>query len=270
MPGSELFALQSTATLDFAWNAYGKSFAVVGVAEVFDKTWFVTLVLALKYGKQVAFVSSFVALALHTLLAAALGLEISRLVRTSTLQFICAALFAVFSLLYAKDYYFADPEADIMASGKEEVDGCLQEEEEGLLSKKKGTSGSYDGSADAHSPEDSQGSAGGLLVGSSSLSWGNVTTQRLVAGFMVVFIAEWGDRTQFAMVGLNASLPVLPVFLGSLSAFAALTFSAVMVAMMLENQRIRERLVFGIVSLSFAFFACLSLADGITGRAAGQ
>jgi len=87
---------------------------------------------------------------------------------------------------------------------------------------------------------------------------------------MLVFIAEWGDRTQFAMVGLHSSLPVVPVFIGSLVAFALLCFSAVCVADIVANRSIGERHVFAVVSFSFSIFALLALRSGFADKAAGK
>jgi len=78
-----------------------------------------------------------------------------------------------------------------------------------------------------------------------------------------VFIAEWGDRTQLAMIGLHSSLPVLPVFYGSLLAFAMLSLSAVSVVAVVDQQKISERCCMGLVSFSFFVFAAMSLRDGI-------
>lgn len=45
-----------------------RSFCVVAVAEIFDKTWFVALICALNYGKKISFVGGFglPACSLHT------------------------------------------------------------------------------------------------------------------------------------------------------------------------------------------------------------
>lgn len=250
-----------------AYKAFTKSMMVVGVAEVFDKTWFVTLVLSLKIGKQIAFLGSFAALAVHTLLSAVLGLAIARYVRASTLDFATAALFTLFAIMYAKDYYYADPDGDMISAGKEEADECF-----GDTPAEPGTS-AYGGCGES---QDCQGVSKcdeeqpKTLLQAVPQTKASPFWRKLFQAFLMVFVAEWGDRTQFAMIGLHSSLPVVPVFLGSLVAFFILCLSAVMVAAVVEKQPLSERLIYGCVSLSFVVFALLSLRDGMIARADGM
>merc|ERR1712061_113526 len=83
-----------------------------------------------------------------------------------------------------------------------------------------------------------------------------------------VFIAEWGDRTQIAMIGQHASQPLVPVFLGSVLAFGLLTLSAVGAATLLNGQKLREKFVFGLSACCFAFFGLLALRDAMAASAA--
>jgi len=217
-------------------HAFLKAFFVVGVAELFDKTWFMSLILALKLGWQTALVGGYTGLLLHCVLSALLGFGFSKLLRPSILHFITAGLFFLFTLLYAKDWYSAEPDSDLIASGKEEAAEVIDEsrgEGEGKEKKKK-------------------------------------RNGALVQSFLAVFVAEWGDRTQMAMIGLHSSLPVLPVFVGSAVAFLALTVSAVIVASCIARARLSERLVMGTASLSFLVFAILALLDGVHAKARGE
>mmetsp|Transcript_7754 Transcript_7754/g.20935 ORF Transcript_7754/g.20935 Transcript_7754/m.20935 type:complete len:288 (-) Transcript_7754:94-957(-) len=95
----------------------------------------------------------------------------------------------------------------------------------------------------------------------SSPSW-----QKFMSCFMAVFVAEWGDRTQVAMISLHSSLPIVPVCLGSLAAFTALSANAVVVAALLEGYKLSERLICGMSAASFLVFAILALVDGLEAR----
>ena len=77
--------------------------------------------------------------------------------------------------------------------------------------------------------------------------------------FVAVLIAEWGDRTQIAMVGQHAPQPMAPAFLGAALAFFLLMLSTVGAA------KLRERVVFGFSACCFALFGALALRDAVCG-----
>jgi putative Ca2+/H+ antiporter (TMEM165/GDT1 family) len=230
-------------------QAFLKAFCVVSVAEVFDKTWFVTLILALKHGRQLAFAASFAALGIHVAISALLGFQISKILMPAMLDFSAAALFTLFAILYFKDFWSAEADSDMIAAGKKEAeDDCVEAQPAQI------DHGSYGGTGPA------------LAEPKEKKPW----LRKFSAGFLTVFIAEWGDRTQIAMIGLHSSLPVMPVFYGSLLAFFVLSLSAVLIAAVVDQQKISERTVAGLVSLSFAVFAFMSFRDGLNESHAGS
>merc|ERR1719277_897945 len=112
-------------------DVFFRSLLLVGVAELFDKTWFMGLLLALRYTVTTVFVGSFAALFLHTILAAAMGYAFARFLSPMVLNYLTAGLFFVFAGLYAKDWYQADPEGDAIQAGRDEAGGDAE-----LLSQK--------------------------------------------------------------------------------------------------------------------------------------
>jgi putative Ca2+/H+ antiporter (TMEM165/GDT1 family) len=218
-----------------------KSFTLIAIAELFDKTWFVALLMALKYDKTIVFCGCFSALLAHTIIAAIFGYTIARVVPVTFLHFGAAALYAFFAVLFWQDYLNADEDSDIIAAGKEEAaEDCA-------------------GDADA---ADSYGAT----EGSKQTATKSGTTRMLKifsTCFMAMFIAEWGDRTQIAMIGQHASQPLIPVCIGSALAFLLLTLSAVIVGQLLANTKLSEKMVHLVSALSFAVFAFLSLQDGL-------
>lgn len=258
---ADAVTMAQTATVYFSQGfhdnvlAFFRSFAVVGLAEVFDKTWFVALMLGLRYGSRTAFTSSFVALALHSVLSAILGFACSNFAKPSTLDFISAAVFGVFFILYLKDCLNADANSDMIKAGKEEASESIESPPESYGA----AIGAKKDDIIKDSPKSPKKS---MRVHVDPNAWFN--------GFMAVFIAEWGDRTQIAMIGLHSSMPIIPVFLGSILAFFVLCLSAVAVAQVLDNTKLNERVVTGVVSFSFLLFGLMSLRDGILAKAAGQ
>jgi putative Ca2+/H+ antiporter (TMEM165/GDT1 family) len=220
-------------------QVFASSLVMVGVAELFDKTWFMGLLLALKYKATTVFIGSYTALMLHTVLAAVFGYAFAKLLKPYVLDFLAAALFGIFFVLYMKDCIAADPDGDAIAAGKEEAG-----EEVGVNPDAEPGSGTPPAS-----PSGKTQSRGELGV--------------FLKAWIAVFIAEWGDRTQIAMIGQHASQPLIPVFLGSTVAFFLLTGSAVCVAKLLTNQKISERLIYGVSCIAFGVFTALALKDGI-------
>jgi putative Ca2+/H+ antiporter (TMEM165/GDT1 family) len=222
---------------------------VVGIAELFDKTWFITLIVALKHGWKVTLFGSYMALLLHTVLSAGFGWFFSMLARPYILHFGTAALFFLFFILYIWDAYNADPDSDLIASGKEE------EEAEMLDARDEKDYGTKEKSGEKCEKDEP-----GLMVWLTRLLT-RKTTSGALQTFIAVFIAEWGDRTQIAMIGLHASLPIWPVFLGSAIALLLVCVSAVIFAEFLSNVSVSERTVMTIAALSFLASGALSFND---------
>lgn len=206
-------------------EALAQSFVVVSVAELFDKTWFVALLCSLTFGSQVAFWGCYIALMVHTVVAAGLGLVISRFFSVSALHFTTAGVFVVMATLYAYEWFHAESQTNALEGRSEDAREALPAAKDASI---------------RH-------------------SW----LSKFGQCFVSVFIAEWGDRTQIAMISLHSSLPVVPVCLGSLAAFGILTLSAVLVAAWIEKQKVSERMILGVSAVSFTIFALLAIVDGI-------
>lgn len=215
-----------------------QTFVLVGAAELFDKTFFITMLLAMKHKKfsSVVFVSCFLALVAHVALAAVLGYGMSRLISTRTLEFAAAALYFLFAMMYAKDWWEA---SDDSLGALEEAQETLDAEDEFKPLKEN-------------------------MKGNNKKAWAEA--MRIFSlGFTSTFIAEFGDRTQFAMIGQHASQPIIPVCIGSTIAFFFLCAVAVASGAFLSNMAVSERTVAMIGGLSFLLFAIVSLYDAMHG-----
>jgi len=222
-------------------DAFILSFGMVGLAEMFDKTWFVALVMAMRHEANVAFWGCFAGLAVHVVIAAIFGYSIAHMFFPSTLQFLAAALYGTFAVLYTYDWYTSQSNTDLMAAGKEEINEEFEDQEA------------------------SYGAVTTKDVKATKASW-TKTKRVFMECFMAVFIAEWGDRTQMAMIGIHASKPLVPVMLGSLLAFGLLTFSAVLVGLFLADKTLSESTVKAVCAASFAVFFVIAIRDGMALR----
>jgi len=206
--------------------AFVESFYVVSIAELFDKTWFVAMLLGLAYSVRSAFWASFVAQSIHTCIAASFGMGISTIIPVQTLHFMVSGIFGLMTIFYANEWYEADPFAD---STLEDAKAKKKEKEDAELNH-------------------------GLMDAG------------FISCFVIVFMAEWGDRTQVALIALTSSLPVIPVCSGGLCAKFLLTGSAVIMPCFLDKRRFSDTFMNGVTAVSFACFTALALLAGVKAR----
>mmetsp|Transcript_31678 Transcript_31678/g.57702 ORF Transcript_31678/g.57702 Transcript_31678/m.57702 type:complete len:263 (-) Transcript_31678:206-994(-) len=226
-------------------HAFKLAFTMVSMAEVFDKTWFVALVMAMRFPTMhfTVFWGCFAALLVHVVLAAVFGYSISRFLSVSQLDFLAAGVYGVFTVMYGYDWYKSEAGSDVIAAGKEEIEEEISQEVEGAQ---------Y-GTVAPKKPTQMEAS----LAQVSRVFW---------QCFMVVLIAEFGDRTQIAMIGVHASQPLLPVMWGSAAAFGMLTLSAVAVSSFLDGRKLSQSFVKAAIALSFAAFTLVAVHDGMKAR----
>jgi len=229
-------------------HAFNLAFTMVSMAEVFDKTWFVALVMAMRFPTMhfTVFWGCFAALLVHVVLAAVFGYSISRFLSVSQLDFLAAGVYGVFAVMYGYDWYKSEAGSDVIAAGKEEIEEEMAQEH----------GGAEYGTVASKTPTPTSTS-----FAQKSRVFGQC--------FMVVLIAEFGDRTQIAMIGVHASQPLLPVMWGSAAAFGMLTASAVAVSSFLEGSTLSESFVKAAIALSFTVFTLVAVHDGMKARALG-
>jgi len=207
----------------------------------------VALLFSTRCGAQLSFWASFCALALHTCLAAGFGAAISQALPLWVLHFATAAVFGLLAVDYSYAYCQAEADADALEVRASEARETLS-----------GRGCDIEVSGERRP----------LLVvwegnRTKAIVWQPAQERQFWQVFGAVFVAEWGDRTQIAMCSLHSSLAIVPVVFGSLTAFALLSLTAVLVATMLKGRKLSERLINGLSALSFMVFALLALNSGI-------
>lgn len=220
-------------------GAFVKSFTLMCAAEIFDRTWFVTLICALRHGAFVSFCGSITALALHSCIAVSLGEGVASFVPQWWMELASAVILCVLALIYTWESYKVNGDDDAIKSRREEAEEDVATDAPGNAQEESAT----------RAKEDSKGSS----VKDKAVFWATFVTV-----FTTIFIAEWGDRTQIVQITLAASLPWLPVFLGSFSGLIVLCLSAVAMARFMEGKRISERLLNCVCAISFGVMAALA------------
>jgi len=228
-------------------HAFFVSLTMVSMAEIFDKTWFVAFVMGMRYDKCIVFWSCFLGLVVHVFIAAAFGVAFMHMLSARTLNLLAAGLYTLFAILYGYDWYTSDADSDMIGAGKDEVVAEAFADTE-------------------NSAEDI--TYGATLSAKSPKSKAPIEKAQEMCGifwqcFVMVFIAEWGDRTQIAMIGIHATLPLVPVMIGSTIAFGLLTLSAVLLGSIIGDKTLSESTVKGVCALSFAVFALIAIRDSM-------
>jgi putative Ca2+/H+ antiporter (TMEM165/GDT1 family) len=220
-------AAVSVAVLNHApqgWAAFGASFTAITLAELGDKTFFMALILAARHRARDVFVGAFAALAAVTLLSLGLGYGLRELLPRAAVPWLAAALFLGFGLKLLWD-------AQGMAADE------AQEEER-----------------DAEEAID-QAERQRSLRTSGAVIW---------ESFVLVFLAELGDRTQFTTIFL-ATAPAFSMaglLAGTLAGHGLVTGLAVGAGKWIGG-RLSERLLYRLSGGLFLVFGLVALKQAL-------
>ena len=205
-------------------TAFGSSLTAITLAELGDKTFFMALILAVRHRPRWVFIGAFSALAAVTLISLGLGYGLKELLPQGVVPWIAAALFLGFGLKLLFD-------AQGMAANAAEAEA-----------------------QDAESVID-RAENGHCYSTAWSVIW---------EAFGLVFIAELGDRTQFATIFLAAApgFTFAGLLAGSLLGHAVVTALAVGAGQWI-GKRVNEALLYRLSGGLFLVFGLVSLKQAL-------
>lgn len=204
--------------------AFGSSLTAITLAELGDKTFFMALILAARHRGRDVFLGALAALSAVTLISLALGYGLRELLPAAVVPWLAAGLFLGFGLKLFSD-------AQGMGSGE-----AQQEEQEAEA---------------AVNQAERQGPV--------STPWAVIWE-----AFALVFVAELGDRTQFATVFLATapSFPLGGLLGGTLVGHGLVTGLAVGAGKWIGS-RVNEQLLYRLSGGLFVAFGLLALRQAI-------
>ena len=207
--------------------AFGSSLTAITLAELGDKTFFMALILAVRHRARWVFIGSFAALTAVTLISLALGYGLRELLPQSLVPWLAAVLFLSFGIKLLIDAQ--GMAANAATEEKEEAEQAINTAE-------------------------------------SSKAF-NTAWAVIWEAFVLVFIAELGDRTQFTTIFM-ATAPAQVFSFGGLLAgtllgHAVVTWLAVGAGKWI-GQWVNERLLYRLSGGLFLVFGLAALSQALS------
>jgi len=209
---------------DPAVAAFGASLTAITLAELGDKTFFMALILAARHRGRDVFIGAFAALTAVTLISLGLGYGLRELLPATVVPWLAAALFLGFGMKLLFDAQRM--RADEAEEEEQEAEQAINEAE----SRRR-----------------------------ISTTWAVIWES-----FVLVFIAELGDRTQFTTIFL-ATAPAFTfagLLAGTLLGHALVTWLAVGAGKWIGG-RISEKLLYRLSGGLFLVFGLFSLKQAL-------
>lgn len=206
--------------------AFGSSLSAITLAELGDKTFFMALILAVRHRGRWVFIGAFAALTAVTLISLALGYGLRELLPQTLVPWLAAGLFLGFGVKLLLDAQRLS--ADAANEEAQEAEQTIQ------------------------ALENSQPPSGAWAV--------------IWEAFALVFVAELGDRTQFATIFL-ATAPAqvfsfAGLLAGTLLGHGLVTGLAVGAGRWI-GQRVDERLLYRLSGGLFLVFGLAALSQAL-------
>ena len=216
-----------TLSSDPSLAAFGSSLTAITLAELGDKTFFMALILSVRHRARWVFIGSFAALTAVTLISLALGYGLRELLPQSLVPWLAAVLFLSFGIKLLIDAQ--GMAANAATEEKEEAEQAINTAE-------------------------------------SSKAF-NTAWAVIWEAFVLVFIAELGDRTQFTTIFM-ATAPAQVFSFGGLLAgtllgHALVTWLAVGAGKWI-GQWVNERLLYRLSGGLFLVFGLAALSQALS------
>lgn len=193
-------------------HAFLASLSVIIVSELGDKTFFIAAILAMKNSRSLVFVAAMLALGIMTVLASVMGVATTVIPRIY-IHYSSILLFIVFGLKMLKEGY--DMSADEAKEELDQVQASIEKRDHGDHANGLTRNNNIYASED---PET------GVIKGLPEVPLRTRIKRKFlvfvslafIETFTMIFLAEWGDRSQISTLVLAARENVYAVTIGAL------------------------------------------------------
>jgi len=213
------------------------------VSEFGDKTFFIAAIMAMRHPRLEVFGAAIFALALMTILSAAMGFTLPNILSPRLTHGLSSLLFLFFGVRLLYDAYFMAPHVANLEE-LEEVEEELEKSEMETLNPSSLEKGD----------DDSQRKS----LSKTTALFRRFFSPVFIQCFTMTFLAEWGDRSQIATIALAAAKDPIGVTLGGICGHAACTGVAVLGGKLLAT-KISERTIAITGGILFLIFAIHSI-----------
>lgn len=223
-----------------SFTSFLLAISMILVSEIGDKTFLIAALMAMKHNKYTVFLASIASLAIMTLLSGIFGQTFTSFFPETLITWVASILFFVFGFKILKEAKEMDKD-----TGVEEE---LQEVEQDI-------------SNSALNSESNLLESGGVLKSNNFSKFSSSVKAKInkmfsplfIQVFVMVFLGEFGDRSQISTVVMAGSGSFWPVILGSIMGHAFCSAIAVIFGVLLAS-RIKMRTVTFIGGALFIIF----------------
>ena len=182
----------------FSYKYLWISLATVFISEIGDKTFFIVAILGMKQPKHLIIIANMMAMSLMTFISAFLGYLVPSLIHSQWVAILAGIILIAFGIVMIRERESNKIKEEYEEAKDELAEDDLDTGEQKIHSKK------------SH-----------FLVkfGVSPI---------LIQSFIMIFLAEWGDRSQLSTIALGASGGLAPVIIGSILGHALCTALAIL------------------------------------------
>lgn len=203
-------------------TAFTAGLTLITISELGDKTFFISLCLAMRYPRRWVFIGATLALAVMTILSVGLG-QVLALLPKEIAYYGSILLFVVFGL-------------KLLYDASKMKDGGLEEVEQEACE----------------------------TIAESNIDKMRGAMAVISKAFTLTFVAEWGDRTQFATISLAAAQNPIGVIAGGILGHAICAAIAVYSGRAIAAH-LSEKVITAIGGILFLIFAGVTYFEGLAG-----